>query len=272
MSAAHAVDILTVDATAPVAASDFVAVEEPLELRLGTVPFATIMRTPGEDVELAAGFLLAERLITSRADIASIHHAIGDNGDTEPNALDVWLAGDAALRAAIGLRTRRHVAAASACGICGRRTIADLLTDIPPIQSARVVPSATISLLPGRLRAAQRTFDCTGGLHAAGLFRSDGTLGGFAEDVGRHNAVDKVIGREVLHSRLPLSEVILFVSGRSSFEIVQKAAVAGVPIIASVSAPSSLAISLARDANITLCGFVRNGHFNVYTCAGRIEV
>ena len=272
MTTDHSVDILTIDANAPVVSSDFVAVEEPLELRLGTVPFATIMRTPGEDVELAAGFLLAERLVAIASDIASIHHAVDADGDTEPNALDVWLAGNAALRAATGLRTRRHVAAASACGICGRRTIADLLTDIQPIEPVPVIPSATISLLPERLRAAQRTFDRTGGLHAAGLFRPDGTLGAFAEDVGRHNAVDKVIGRELLRDRLPLSDAILFVSGRSSFEIVQKGAVAGVPIIASVSAPSSLAISLARDANITLCGFVRDGHFNVYTSPERIAV
>jgi FdhD protein len=270
VSAAHPVEIVAMHRYGMSSASDYVAVEEPLEVRLSTVPFATIMRTPGEDRELVAGFLLAERLIEREADIASIHQALDDNGYIEPNALDVWLAGEAATHAAARLRTRRDVTSASACGICGRRTIDDLLTGIRPVTSGLTVSRATIGLLPSRLRTAQNTFDRTGGLHAAGLFACGGTLLASAEDVGRHNAVDKVIGAELLGGALPLADAILFVSGRTSFEIVQKAAVAGIPVIGSVSAPSSLSISLARDSNITLCGFVRDGHFNVYSCAERI--
>jgi FdhD protein len=243
-----------------------------LELRLGAVSFATIMRTPGEDRDLAAGFLLAERLIAGPSDIASIHAAVDENGETEPNVMDVWLAGDAALRAAVDTRARRAIAASSACGVCGRRTVDDLVATLRPMASTTVVLASTIAGLPARLRGSQRAFDRTGGLHAAGLFTGAGELFAVAEDVGRHNAVDKVIGRELLRDRLPLSNAILFVSGRTSFEIVQKAAVASIPIVGSVSAPSSLAVSLARDANITLCGFVRDGHFNVYTGAERIAL
>jgi FdhD protein len=272
MSAACPVDILTVRAATPSENSDFVAVEEPLELRLGTAPFATIMRTPGDDRELAAGFLLAERIIAGASEVASIHHATDEDGNTDTNALDVWLAGDAALRAAVRTQTRRHVAAGAACGVCGRQTIADLVASIRPIESDAIVPASVLALLSCGLRRSQRTFDRTGGLHAAGLFTQSGVLSVCAEDVGRHNAVDKVIGRELLAGRLPLSSAILFVSGRTSFEIVQKAAVAGIPVIGAVSAPSSLAVSLARAANITLCGFVREERFNVYTCAERIAV
>ena len=175
------------------------------------------------------------------------------------------------MRAQLALAGRRHVTANSACGVCGRRSIGDLLESARRVEAALKVSSGVIAGLPAALRAAQRTFDRTGGLHAAGLFSGDGVLIRSAEDVGRHNAVDKVCGAELLTGHPPLTDRILFVSGRTSFEIVQKAVVAAIPVVASVSAPSSLAIQLACEANVTLLGFVRGTTFNIYSGGHRVE-
>jgi FdhD protein len=268
--AVQAVDVLRVGPESGVAGRDVAAAEEPFEIRLGGTPFVVIMRTPGADRELAAGFLLAEQVIREPSELSSMRYCSAADGQETANVLNVWLAGEAVNRAAARMTERRHVTATSACGVCGRRSIEDLMAGIRPVSASWTVSRAVIAELPDRLRAAQQVFDATGGLHAAGLFDRAGVLVAIAEDVGRHNAVDKVIGSELLAGRVPLSERLLFVSGRTSFEIVQKAVVAGIPVVASVSAPSSLAIDLARQAGVTLLGFVRNGRFNVYTEASRV--
>lgn len=266
------VDVIGVTADGSRAKRDVAATEEPLEIRLGGSPFVVIMRTPGADRELAAGFLLSEQIIRSSQDISAIRPCTDDRGEEQPNVLNVWLAGAAAERAASRLADRRLVAANSACGVCGRRSIDDLMESVGSATAPKEVAVArsTITALPGRLRAAQAGFDESGGFHAAGLFGPDGSVVAIAEDVGRHNAVDKVIGTQLLENRLPLGDAILFVSGRTSFEIVQKAVVAGIPIVAAVSAPSSLAVDLAHQSGTTLIGFVRGGTFNIYAGAERI--
>jgi FdhD protein len=266
------VEIIRVADGAAQQADDVAAEEEPLEIRLDGSAFATIMRTPGADRELAAGFLLAERLIAGPDDLGVIRHCTGPDGAQAPNVIDITLARHAATRAAEALAARRMVASSSSCGVCGRGTIEDLTTGLAPLPARLRVNAGLIASLPDALRGAQPVFDATGGLHAAALFDASGALMGSAEDVGRHNAVDKVIGAEVLMDRLPLHERLLFVSGRASYELVQKALVAGIPLLASVSAPSSLAIELARRGGLTLLGFVRGGAFNIYTGAERIEL
>lgn len=268
--ATHAVDIVRVGPDARQPARDVAATEEPLEIRLGGQPFVVIMRTPGSDHDLATGFLLSEQIVTAAGDIATMRHCVADDGRDAPNVLNVWLTGAAAERAATAMAGRRHVTANSACGVCGRRSIDDLMAGTRRVESSVTVTPGVVETLPDTLRAVQRTFDETGGLHAAGLFEAGGRLVRLAEDVGRHNAVDKVLGAELGEGHVPLSDRVLFVSGRTSFEIVQKAVVGGVPIVASVSAPSSLAIELAREANVTLCGFVRGRRFNIYSGAERI--
>jgi FdhD protein len=268
--AARLFDVLRVGRGDPELRADAAAAEEPLEIRLQGTPFIVTMRTPGADRELAAGFLLSERIIERAADLLSVRHCT-DTPETG-NVLNVMLTGAAADAVEWRLAERRHVVATSACGVCGRRSIDDLMQATGHVRSALCVPATLISSLPDRLRRAQQVFDATGGLHAAALFDADGTLTVAAEDVGRHNAVDKVIGSQLLLDRVPLHDAILFVSGRTSFEIVQKAIVAGVPILAAVSAPSSLAIELARDAGVTLIGFVRDDTFNVYAGRERIQV
>ena len=230
------------------------------------------MRTPGADRELAVGFLLSERIIVDADDLGTIRHCTDVDAGAEGNVLDVTLVGAAGGRAEAALAARRPVTTTSACGVCGRRSIDDLVSAIPRIGADWPMSPATVATLPERLRAAQAVFDQTGGLHAAGLFNRDGLLVAVAEDVGRHNAVDKVVGAQLLAERCPLGDCALFVSGRTSFEIVQKATVAGVPIVASVSAPSSLAIELAREGNVTLLGFVRGETFNIYTGGHRITL
>lgn len=248
-----------------VEAQDRAVAEEPLEIRLHKRPFATIMRTPGADRELAAGFLLAERVLQSSDDLGGIELC----RDVE-NVVDVMLIGPSAEGLDRLIADRRNVAASAACGVCGRLSIDTLAADLPRVQGALTIGASTLAGLPERLRAGQPLFAATGGLHAAALFQSDGTLRTSAEDVGRHNAVDKIVGRMVMQDALPLSDVVLLVSGRTSFEIIQKAWCAGIPVVAAVSAPSSLAIALARDAGITLVGFVRDGNFNIYTHPERI--
>jgi FdhD protein len=248
---------------------DEAAVEEPLELRLQGAPFVVTMRTPGADADLAAGFLLAERLITSVDDIRSMRHC--DDTPEPGNVFDVMLRGEAAARASAELERRRLTTVTSACGVCGRRSIDDLLTALPRVSSSLRVSARFVASLPGLLRGRQAVFASTGGLHGALIVDQAGTVVSAAEDVGRHNAVDKAIGACVRARRLPLSDHVLFVSGRTSFEIVQKAVVAGIPVVGGVSAPSSLAIELARDAHVMLMGFVRDGGFNVYSTEARLE-
>ena len=270
-SRAHAVDVLRVDAGSRARRADFTAVEEPLEIRLQGSPFIVTMRTPGADRELAAGFLLSERIIVDADDLGTIRHCTDVDAGAEGNVIDVTLVGPAKDRAEVALAVKRPVTTTSACGVCGRRSIDDLVCTIPPIGADWSMSPETVAALPDTLRAAQSVFDETGGLHAAGLFDCGGRLIGVAEDVGRHNAVDKVIGAQLLADRLPLSDRALFVSGRTSFEIVQKATVAGIPILGAVSAPSSLAVELAREGNVTLLGFVRGRTFNVYCGDHRIS-
>jgi FdhD protein len=265
-SATQPVDVVRVRSSARVAATDRAAAEEPLAIRLHGRAFATVMRTPGAERELAAGFLLAERIIGSADDLGTIEYC--RDAGTRGNVVNVTLVDERT--AARALESRRDVTSTSSCGVCGRQTIESLTVDLPTIATRISISAARLASTPESLRAAQTGFDATGGLHAAGLFTSEGALVDVAEDVGRHNAVDKVIGRRVLAEELPLSDYLLCVSGRTSFEIVQKAAVAGIPIVAAVSAPSTLAIDLAAAAGITLVGFVRGDSFNIYAHAERI--
>ncbi len=234
---------------------DEVAVEEPLEIRFGGTPVAVTMRTPGHDEELALGFLVSEgfrpRSASAPADLAA-------------NTVDVEAeGGDVA-------RLERNFYTTSSCGVCGKGAIEAVAVEAPRIESDLRIPASLVADLPDRLRAAQPTFAATGGLHATALFDEAGTLLCLREDVGRHNAMDKVIGWAFLHGRLPLADSLLCVSGRLSFELVQKAAVAGCPIVVAVGAPSTLAVELAGDRGITLCGFVRDGRVNVYSEPWRV--
>ena len=271
--ALRSVGVVRVRGGARAADSDAAATEEPLEVRLHDHPFAVIMRTPGADMPLVAGFLLAERIVRSADDLATIEHCTDQPGLTtlqRGNIVTVVLEAAAAVRAAGQLSEKRDVMSNSACGVCGRATLESMRADLAPLPAHARVPADVIAGLPMRLRERQPLFERTGGLHAAGIFTWTGELIASAEDVGRHNAVDKVIGTMLLRDAIPLETSALCVSGRTSYEIVQKAWCAGIPLVASVSAPSSLAVSLARDANITLVGFVRDGSLNIYTGAERI--
>jgi FdhD protein len=264
------VTVTRVGRTAHAGPEDVAAAEEPLDVRLQGQSFAVIMRTPGDDRALAAGFLFSERVIRTSEDIGAIEHCRHPDQTKAHHVVNVFLRGDAASEALKHLEQRRRVVANSSCGVCGRASIDELRSDIPALTSDSRVDAAVISGLPGALRQRQATFDETGGLHGAGLFDVSGVLVASAEDVGRHNAVDKVIGGMLLEDRLPPPDSILMVSGRVSFEIVQKAWLAGVPVLAAVSAPTSLAIDLAREAGITLIGFVRDGGFNIYAHEVRV--
>jgi len=250
---------------------EHVAIEEPMEVRVNGVPFAVVMRTPGADRDLAAGFLLAEDVIQSAGEIGLIEYCLDADDEGRANVLNVTVLGDAICRLDERLSNRRQVIMTASCGLCGRRTIESLRARVASVEGAWTVGASVVASMPQTLRSAQRVFDATGGLHAAGLFDLDGRLLLMAEDVGRHNAVDKVAGRMLLEGRLPLSRTMLQVSGRTSFELVQKALLAGIPLIAAVSAPSSLAVDLAREVGITLCGFVRGDSFNVYANEGRVD-
>jgi FdhD protein len=247
---------------------DLVAVEAPLEVRINGEPFAVIMRTPGDDRHLALGFLFSEGVIATRADVAAADSWPGD--DVLGNRVNVVL--DESASAALEQRTRerRHVAMSSACGLCGRVSIESLARDAAPVPVAWSIKAASVAGVPALLRAAQPVFDGTGGLHAAALCSRDGTVATAKEDVGRHNAVDKLVGSMFEAGRLPLGDFVLAVSGRASFEIVQKACLAGIPMLVAVSAPSSLAIECAEVCGITLVGFARGERFNVYTHPQRI--
>ena len=276
--AARSVDVVRVRNGARAAAVDRAATEEPLEIRLHGRPFAVIMRTPGADRELAAGFLLAERVITGPDDLGTIEYCTDRRRTAEAgrqendggNIVNVTLARGSAESLDRLLADRRQVTTNSSCGLCGRRTIESLAAKVEPIGSAWTVRASVLASLPERLRARQAVFDETGGLHAAGLFTPDGAVVEVAEDVGRHNAVDKIVGRMLVREALPLSNHLLCVSGRTSFEIVQKAVFAGLPIVAAVSAPSSLAIELAWEFGVTLVGFIRGDGFNIYAHPARV--
>jgi FdhD protein len=261
------VEVLRVRNGRSAGAVDCVAVEAPLELRIAGTAFATIMRTPGRDRELVAGFLFAERVLRHPDDLGAIAHCTDPDGSQAENVINVLLTGESAAAARQALTGRRAVVASSACGVCGRRSIEDLAADCAPVPPLPLLDPEVIVRLPRVLRDAQAVFEQTGGLHAAGLFRADGSVLDVREDVGRHNAVDKVIGRLILRDEWPSRGAVLCVSGRTSFEIVQKAWVAALPCVVSVSAPSSLAIEVAAAAGITLIGFVRDDSYNVYTGA-----
>ena len=252
---------------------DTVASEEPLEIRLDGTPLAVTMRTPGHDFDLVHGFLTTEGVITSRDDVAALRYcdSVDDEGRNTYNVVDVDLAPgvpvpDTALD--------RNFYTTSSCGVCGKASIDAIRTRtrFDVAADGTRVELATLLALPDRLRAAQEVFDKTGGLHAAGLFTADGELVALREDVGRHNAVDKVIGDGVRAGRLPLAGHVLMVSGRSSFELTQKAAMAGIPVLAAVSAPSSLAVELAASTGLTLVGFLRGDGCNVYSGTDRLVV
>ena len=249
---------------------DVAATEEPLEVRLHGRSFAVIMRTPGADRELAAGFLLSESVIRSYDDIGAVEHCRHPHHPEVHNIVDVYLLGEAAASLDARLEQRRNVLTSSSCGLCGRVTIDSLRVAVSPLVGNDRIDWKMAAALPERLRERQAVFDETGGLHAAALFTLDGECQASAEDVGRHNAVDKVIGTMLLDDRVPITGCALVVSGRTSFEIVQKAWLGGVAIVCAVSAPSSLAIELADEAGITLLGFVRDGGFNLYTHPSRI--
>lgn len=273
--AAREIGVVKVRGRERTEAPDRAATEEPLEIRLHGRALAVVMRTPGADRELAAGFLLSERVIANADDLGTIEHcrdavALAPGETSAANIVNITLVNGAAATMERWERDRRQVLTNSSCGLCGRQTIESLAVDAPRLDAAWTVPGTRLAECVARLRGAQSVFAETGGLHGAGLFRSDGTLVQSAEDVGRHNAVDKVIGRMLMADALPLSDVLLVVSGRTSFEIVQKALLAGIPIVAAVSAPSSLAIDLAHSFGMTLVGFVRGDGYNIYTHPSRI--
>jgi len=250
---------------------DDLATEEPMEIRVegpgsSPVSVAVTMRTPGSDFELAAGFLFTEGLIESRDDLRRVTYCADLPADEQHyNVVTVSLT-----RAFDPDVLRRNFFASSSCGICGKATLEQVQVRCRPVAAGPVLKAETIAQLPEGLRKAQKIFERTGGLHAAGLFAPDGTLLTLREDVGRHNAVDKVVGEALLAGDLPLADRVLQVSGRLSFEIVQKAARAGIPLVSAVSAPSSLAVETAEHFGMTLVGFVRDGRFNVYTHPGRV--
>ncbi len=247
--------------------SDYLVGEEPLEIRLGDQPLAVTMRTPGHDSELTAGFLLTEGLVQSPDQIQSIELVVDEKPGGRGNVIRAEIAGDGFDRE----RRQRNFFASSSCGICGKASIESVRVRgiRPPDPGFRLDPEV-LCALPDKLRREQAIFGRTGGLHAAGLFAAEGELLALREDVGRHNAVDKIVGWAALRRRLPLSACVLLVSGRGGFEIVQKALVAGLPVVASVSAPSGLAVRLARELGLTLVGFLRGRRFVVYSGEERI--
>ncbi len=248
------------------------AVEEPLEIRINGSATTVTMRTPGSDVELAQGFLLTEGVIGARDDIARVEYCrgAGQDGTNTYNVLDVTLAEGVPTPS---LDVTRNFYTTSSCGVCGKGSI-DAIRTISrhsPGDDPAVVTSATLTAMPGQLRGAQRVFASTGGLHGAALFEANGTMLVVREDVGRHNAVDKVIGWALESDRVPLAGTVLLVSGRASFELTQKAVMAGIPVLAAVSAPSSLAVDLASQAGLTLVAFLRGESMNVYTRPDRVK-
>jgi FdhD protein len=265
------VRVRTVDAGEVRERPDRLVTEEPMEIRVQgpdgtTAPVAVTMRTPGNDFELAVGFLLTERVLTDGADVASVAYCLEGVGDQLYNVVTV------ATRRPPDLdRSQRAFAVSASCGICGATSLDALDRDCPPVAAGPVVDASVLPVLPDALRKQQEVFEATGGLHAAACFDPDGRLLALREDVGRHNAVDKLVGDAAMEGRLPLEQCVLLVSGRVSFEIVQKAAIAGIPVVCAVSAPSSLAVEAARRLGQTVVGFLRDGRFNVYSGHERVQ-
>ena len=268
--------VVTRDGERQIEREDALAVEEPLEIRIRPAnsgpakSFVTTMRTPGNDEELVAGLLFAEGVLASREDLLGLERPVDPRIEPElrANVMIATLAPDAQKR---GEKLERGTVMGSACGVCGKTSIENVIPpDAPPLVSELRIRPDLLFALPGRLREAQAVFSTTGGLHAAGLFDAGGRLQALREDIGRHNATDKLVGRFLLRNELPLADSVLVVSGRAGFEIVQKAYFAGIPIVASVSAPSSLAVELADAAGLTLVGFLRDRRYNVYANPARI--
>lgn len=260
-----------VTADGAVSRPETLAVEEPLEIRVNGAPLTVTMRTPGSDVELAQGFLLTEGIIKRRDDIARVAYCRGatEDGANTYNVLDVTLAPDVPPPS---VDVTRNFYTTSSCGVCGKASIDAVRTvsTYSPGDDPTVVAAETLSTMPAQLRTAQKVFASTGGLHGAGLFAADGTMFVVREDIGRHNAVDKVIGWALENGRIPLTGTVLLVSGRASFELTQKAVMAGIPVLAAVSAPSSLAVDLAGQAGLTLVAFLRGESMNIYTRTDRV--
>jgi len=249
---------------------DRLVVEEPLELRVSGRPVGVTMRTPGDDVELAVGYCVTEGLVRGHDEVAAVRACASTGGEGDYNVLSVDL------RPGVPMPDRSldrlHVTSSS-CGVCGKASVDAVQVRCQPLSDDPVtVTAATLAAIPDRVRTAQRVFERTGGLHAAALLGVDGTVECVREDVGRHNATDKVVGWAAMNGRLPLRGSILFASGRCSFEIVQKAAVAGIPVVVAVSAPSSLAVELGEELGMTVVGFLRGDGMNVYTRADRVIV
>ncbi len=251
-------------------------VEEPMEIRLNGTPLTVTMRTPGSDIELAQGFLLTEGVIAGREDVLTVRYCRGEGEDGSGfsqntyNVLDVTLAPDVPPP---DVDVRRNFYTTSSCGICGKASLDAVATNSRhcPGDDPSVITADVLTAMPAQLRAAQKVFASTGGLHGAALFTADGELLVVREDIGRHNAVDKVLGWALEHDRIPLSGTALLVSGRASFELTQKAVMAGVPVLAAVSAPSSLAVDLATQSGLTLVAFLRGDSMNIYSRPDRIK-
>jgi len=264
--------VLVVDHERALERPDRLVTEEPMEIRVRSgssepVALAVTMRTPGNDFELAAGFLRTEGIIRSRDDFAQLAYCLNGDGTQEYNVVTVDL------RVPVDLEARRRDFVANAsCGLCGKQTLDQIQVDCPPLADGPVVARSVVAVLPDRLRAAQTVFDATGGLHAAATFDTTGGLRTLREDIGRHNALDKVVGSALLADELPLADSVLLVSGRVSFEIVQKAAIAGIPLLCAVSAPSSLAVAAAQRLGQTVVGFLRGERFVVYTHPHRLDL
>ena len=265
--------VTRIDTGHTVTRPDTVVVEEPLELRVNGTPLAVTMRTPGADIELAQGFLLTEGVIADRDDIAAIRYcnSLDETGRNTYNVLDIDLSPGVALPET-GLE--RNFYTTSSCGVCGKASLDAIrqLTRHSPAADDVVVDIDTLTGMPPTMRAAQKVFARTGGLHAAALFTPAGELLALREDIGRHNAVDKVIGWTTENNRIPSGGTVLLVSGRASFELAQKAVMAGIPILAAVSAPSSLAVDLANESGMTLIGFLRDNTMNIYTGPQRVRL
>ena len=266
-----AVRVTALDGTEVRERPDRVVTEEPMEIRVQgrgrpPEPLAVTMRTPGNDFELAVGFCVTEGVLVGLGSLEEVAYCVGDEGAQRYNVVTLRVRGRVDLGPA-----RRFVSNAS-CGICGKTALDDVAVATRPVANGPVVGRSVLAGLPATLRASQQVFDETGGLHAAALFDAGGTLQVLREDVGRHNAVDKVVGHELLADRLPAGDRVLLVSGRISFEIVQKAAMAGIPVLCAVSAPSSLAVAAAGRLNQTLVGFLRDDRCNVYTGVERVDV
>jgi FdhD protein len=260
---------VTADQT--VTRAETLAVEEPLEIRVNGSPITVTMRTPGSDVELAQGFLLTEGVIAHRDDVVTVRYCrgAGPDGRNTYNVLDVTLAADVAPP---DVDVTRNFYTTSSCGVCGKASLdaVRLISRYCPGDEPAGVAAETLTAMPDQLRAAQKVFASTGGLHGAALFDVDGTMLAVREDIGRHNAVDKVIGWALENDRIPLGTAVLLVSGRASFELTQKAVMAGIPVLAAVSAPSSLAVDLASQSGVTLVAFLRGDSMNVYTRPDRV--